>query len=76
MSGEGLLTVGYVVWTLVTVAIYLAYRLGAGGKRETWKRIAEERRKLWVARRMLERHKLDRRYPDDMAELADYLRDR
>jgi hypothetical protein len=76
MSGEGLLTVGYVAWTLATVAIYLAYRLDAGGKRETWKRIAEERRKLWAARRMLERYKRDRRYPDDMAELADYLRDR
>jgi len=76
MSAEALLTVGYVVWTLVTVAIYVAYRLDAGGKRETWKRIAEERRTLWAARRMLERYKLDQRYPDTMAELGDYLRDR
>ncbi|HTF51314.1 MAG TPA: hypothetical protein VK735_28055 [Pseudonocardia sp.] len=76
MSAEGLLTTGFVVWTLVTVAIYVVYRLDARGKRDTWKRIAEERRKLWAARRMLERYKRDRRYPDDMAELADYLRDR
>jgi hypothetical protein len=76
MSAEGLLTVGYVVWTLVTVAIYVVYRLDAGGKRDTWKRIAEERRKLWAARRMLERYQLDRRYPDAMAELGDYFRDR
>jgi len=76
MSAESLLTTGFVVWTLVTVVIYVVYRLDAWGKRDTWKRIAEERRKLWAARRMLERHKLDRRYPDDMAKLADYLRDR
>jgi len=76
MNAEGLLTVGYLGWTLVTVAVYVAYRLDAGGKRETWKRIAQQRRKLWAARRMLERYKLDRRHPDDMAELGDYLRDR
>ena len=76
MSAEGLLTTGFVVWTMVTVAIYVVYRLDAWGRQDTWKRIAEERRKLWVARRMLERYKRDRRYPDDMAELADYLRDR
>ena len=76
MSAEGLLTTGFVVWTLVTVAIYVVYRLDAWGKRDTWKRIAEERRKRWAARRMLERYKLDRRYPDDLAELGDYLRDR
>jgi hypothetical protein len=54
MNAETILTVGYVLWTFVTVAIYVAYRVDAGAQREAWKRVEEERRKLhddWQALR-------------------------
>jgi len=46
MSAEGILTVGYVLWTLVTLAIYLAYRVDTRAQDDAWRRIEEERRKL------------------------------
>ncbi|HEX4356904.1 MAG TPA: hypothetical protein VH141_05260 [Pseudonocardia sp.] len=72
MSAGTLLVAGFVV----TVLAYLAYLYGAPARRAHWRLIAEERRRLWDAHRRLERYERDRRHPDDMAELADYLRDR
>jgi len=46
MNAEAILTVGYLLWTFVTVAIYVAYRADARAQREAWQRIEEERRKL------------------------------
>jgi uncharacterized membrane protein YsdA (DUF1294 family) len=46
MSAEAILNVGYVLWTLVTVAIYLAYRVDTRAQHDAWRRIDEERRKL------------------------------
>jgi len=46
MNAEAILTVGYLLWTFVTVAIYVAYRVDIRAQREAWKRIEEERRKL------------------------------
>src|SRR5882757_2133884 len=46
MSAEGILTVGYVLWTLVTVAIYLAYRVDTRARHDASRRIEEERGKL------------------------------
>jgi len=72
MSAATLLIAGFVV----TVLAYLGYLYGAPARRAHWRLIAEERRRLWEARRMFERYERDRRHPDDKAELADYLRDR
>jgi hypothetical protein len=46
MSAEGILTVGYVLWTLVTVGIYLAYRIDARARHDASRRIEEKRGKL------------------------------
>jgi len=71
MSAGMLLAVGCVL----TVLAYFGYLYGAPARRAHWRMIAEERRRLWAARRMLEVQQR-RRHPDDQAELADYLRDR
>jgi len=71
MSAGMLLAVGCVL----TVLAYFGYLYGAPARRAHWRMIAEERRRLWAARRMLEVQQR-RRHPDDLAELADYLRDR
>jgi hypothetical protein len=76
MSAETLLTAGFVGWTVVTVLAYLGYLFGASARRANWRVIASERRRLWAARRMVERYERDRSRPDDSAQLADYLRDR
>ncbi|HEX4249188.1 MAG TPA: hypothetical protein VH008_15095 [Pseudonocardia sp.] len=72
MSAGALLAVGFVL----TVLAYLGYLYGAPARRAHWRLIAEERRRLWEARRTLERYERARRHPDDIAELADYLRER
>jgi hypothetical protein len=71
MSAGMLLAVGCVL----TVLAYFGYLYGAPARRAHWRLIAEERRRLWEARRMLEVQQR-RRHPDDLAELADYLRER
>jgi hypothetical protein len=72
MSAGMLLAVGCVL----TVLAYFGYLYGAPARRAHWRLIAEERRRLWEARRMLDRQVRDRRHPDDTAALADYLRER
>jgi hypothetical protein len=71
MSAGMLLAVGCVL----TLLAYFGYLYGAPARRAHWRLIAEERRRLWEARRMLEVQQR-RRHPDDLAELADYLRER
>jgi type II secretory pathway component PulM len=72
MSAGMLLAAGLAL----TVLVYLGYLYGAPARRAHWRLIAEERRRLWAARQILERQVRDRRHPDDTAELADYLRER
>lgn len=72
MSAQTLLIAGFVV----TVLAYLGYLYGAPARRAHWRLVAEERRRLWAARRMVDRQVRDRRHPDATAELADYLRER
>jgi hypothetical protein len=75
VSVEAVLTVGHLPWTLITLAIYVAYRADSYARSSGWRRLAEERHKQQAAWRLLDRCGADRRHHDTMVELDEYLRD-
>jgi hypothetical protein len=75
VSVEAVLTVGYLLWTLVTLVIYIAYRADSYARSSGWRRLAEERRRQQAAWRLLDQCGADRRHHDTMVELDEYLRD-
>ncbi|MDQ2708029.1 MAG: hypothetical protein M3Z25_10500 [Actinomycetota bacterium] len=70
---ESLLTAGYIVWTLVTLGAYLAYRFTGYTQRAAWRRVAQERRKQQHAWRLLIECGADKQYHDTLAYLGEYL---
>jgi hypothetical protein len=75
VSAEAVLTAGYFLWTLVTLAICVAYRADSSARSSGWRRLAEERRKQQAAWRLLDQCGADGRHHDTMVELDEYLRD-
>lgn len=75
MSPDALLTGGFILWSFITLAIYIGYRLDSQAQRLAWRRIAEERRRLWAARQLLDDMNAQQRFPHAKSQLDDYLAD-
>jgi hypothetical protein len=75
MSSDALLNAVFILWTLITLACFVAYQVDGRSRQDAWQRIADERRRLAVARKTLDALILKARDLDTLARLDDYLQD-
>lgn len=74
MNTAILLTIGFIMLMLLTLAICIAYWAGSVSRRRAWRRLAAERHKQRIAWNLLAQRGATREHHDNVDELDEYLR--